>query len=86
MGRPEIWNGGDNTPTTTDTKRVLLIKLIKTEIDNGGGGGAGVQQVFPGHYGGAAPGFTPPADYAVSKDLDPPFLTLFWNPDTQAWE
>lgn len=44
MGSPEIWNGGNNTPTITDTKRVLLIKMIRSE--QSGGGGGGIQQVY----------------------------------------
>lgn len=58
-----------------------LLEKIQDLIDN-----AGVQQVFPGHYGAAAPAFTPPKAYAVAPDLDPPNVLWVWNPDTSAWE
>lgn len=82
MGAPEVWT--PSYPTTSDTERTLLVKLVIAET--GGGGGVGVQQVFPGNYGGIAPVFTPPAAYAVAKDLDAPYTTWFWNPTTSAWE
>lgn len=66
-------------------QQAVLI-YVMCQFVNGGGGGGGVQQVFPGNYGGVEPAFTPPAPYAVAKDLDAPFVTWFWNPDTNAWE
>lgn len=87
MGAPETYGSG-TVPWTSDTQRMLLVKLIIAEA---GGGGSGVQQVFPNHYGGSPPNppnptaFTPPADYAVAPDLDAPFQQFVWNPDTQLW-
>lgn len=44
-----------------------------------------LQEVFPGHYGGVAPVFVPKANRGLAPDLDAPFQTFVWNPDTQTW-
>lgn len=83
MGSPESYLSG-TTPTTTDTERMLLVKLILAE----GGGGSGLigQEVFPGHYGASAPLFIPPLNRGLAPDLDPPNVLFNWNPDLQQWE
>ena len=45
-----------------------------------------LQEVFVGHYNNTPPVFVPPQNRGVAYDLDAPFQTFKWNPDTQAWE
>lgn len=89
MGAPESYGSG-TIPQTSDTQRMLLVKLILTEgggsSGGGGGGGGALQEVFPGHYGNVAPAFIPPKPHAIGMDLDEPFEEWWWNPDTSAWE
>lgn len=66
------------------SKMAVLISLMCQFVEGGGGGG-GVQQIFPDHYGGSVPTFTPPKPYAIAPDLDSPYQTFIWNPDTSAW-
>lgn len=74
-----------------DGSKMAVLVYLACQIVNNGGGGGGVQQVYPGHYGGSAPNapnpaaFTPAADYAIAPDLDSPFQTFVWNPDTDSW-
>lgn len=71
----EVWI--PSYPTTADTERVLLIKLILAE--QGGGGGGGAQDIFVGHYGANVPNFTPTTPTAIAKDLDPPNVEWVWT-------
>lgn len=57
-----------------------LIEKINTIVENSG------QEVFPGHYGGAAPTFVPELNRGMAPDLDAPFVNWAWNPDTQTWQ
>lgn len=59
----------------------VLISLACQLLEGGGG-----QEVFVGHYGNVAPVFVAPLNRGVAYDLDAPFQTFKWNPDTQAWE
>lgn len=87
MGAPETYGSG-TTPQTSDTPRMLLVKLIIAES----GSGPQEQEVYTGNYGGLAPNapnpaaFVPDVDHAIAKDLDSPYQTFWWNPDTQLWE
>lgn len=84
MGAREVWS--PSYPTTADTQRTLLVKLVIAETGGGGGGGGTEQEVYPGHYGGVTPGIVPLVAHAMAYDLDAPYATWKWNPDTSAWE
>jgi hypothetical protein len=49
--------GSGTTPVKSDTKRMLLVKLVLATGAGGGGGGS----AFSSNYGGVAPAFTPAA-------------------------
>jgi len=66
-------------------KMAVLINLACQIVQNGGGGGGGGQEVFPAHYGGVPPVFVPDLNRGLAPDLDAPYPTYIWNPDTQTW-
>ena len=88
MGSPETYRSGI-IPQTTDSERMLLVKLIIAEGGGGGGGGGGgVVDVFSGHYGGVMPVSPTPsatATAALNYDLDPPFQTWKWDNVAKNW-
>ncbi len=67
MGAAEIWN--PSYPTTADTRRTLLVKLIIAEGggSGGGGGGGGIQQVY--YHAGNPNGAVTPTASSVSFPL-----------------
>lgn len=85
MGAPESYLSG-TVPQTTDSERMLLVKLIIAEGGGSGGTGSAKQEVFPGHYGAVPPVFVPASNHALAPDLDPPNVLWAWNPDLQQWE
>lgn len=73
------------SPGVLQVIELQLLCEILNQFQGGGGGGIG-QEVFVGHYGAAPPVFVAPLNRGIAYDLDAPFPTFKWNPDTQAWE
>lgn len=72
-------------PTTVDTERQLLFKMLTTLNNLGGGGGGGggtVGSVVFGNYAGGQPTFTPAAGVGLAVDTSNGTLWQFYN---NAW-
>lgn len=58
---------------------------LSCQIANAGGGTGSLVQVYSGHYGGVAPGFSPAATAAIAYDLDTPVPYDEWKWDGTQW-
>jgi hypothetical protein len=61
----EAFSSG-TTPQTTDTLRMLEIKILNATV--AGGGGTGTNDVRSANYGGAQPSWTPTGTLGVAVD------------------